>query len=300
MEYDNMSRYFSFALLLLSFGRFVHTAENCRIETAEKIFYIKGDKTGNFIQQSSCSPSINRQFNLFIQSSSGSMRAQDVARVLEEKFQSHISIIPSRIEANPLSSLVRSSLSLSNDWTFKDMAFLRPTPFFVKEGTKITMSCSNCHYPGKKQIKVDIQDKGDSTVRWITLSLAIKVKALVARESLFPHRRPLSREDFSSEEIYVTNPESIFSEENHLHFYRASRKIPKGETLRQDHLSAINLVSPGGLIDVFYEYQNLSLKTKASPLRFGHYGDKIQLKRGKDRNIIIGRVVDHNKVVVER
>ena len=298
MGYDKMGRYL-LLLLFLQSAQAIST-ESCRIETAEKIYYIKREEPPNFFQQSNCPTPINKEFNLFIQSSKGTMRAHDVKRILEEKFHSSVSITPSRIEAHSLASLIRSSLSLSQDWKIKEMALLKDTPLLFGDQSTMTMNCANCNYPGKKQIKIDIRGGKYPKVRWATLTLAVKVKALVAQTLLMPHRRPLSQKEFSLEDTYLTNPEGIFQGPEHLHFYRANKKIFQGEALRVSHLSPLKLVSPGDPIDVSYEYQNLSLKTRARPLRFGHYGQRIQLKRAPGQHIIVAKVIDYNKAIVEQ
>ena len=291
-------------LFFLAFS-FLYSIETwaslCHIEVAEKIFYIKESKKTNVIKKSDCPDNIRKHFNLFIKSSNGVMRAIDIERIFKERFHLGITITPSRIETHDLEEFTGKVLSLTGNRAINKVTLLSGTAILARGDTRIEMSCSNCQSPGKKQIKVELSnDEKLIDTKWLTAVVSIKVKALVANRPLIFNNKPLSFEDVSLQDVYVVRPEGIFSEIGNIHFYKTNKNVPKGKVLRRSDLSPLRLVSAGEIVDVSYTNNNLFLRAKAKPLTSGRYGERIQLRRGKGyNNIITGKVVDRNKVVVE-
>ncbi len=277
-------------------------SQDCSIETEQNIFFIKSKEPLNFIRKSHCASEIKREFNNFIQSSNGLMRSSDVERILSEKFHSSIKISPLRINVHDIEKSIKTHMSLPKDRKFQELKILGKKRLLLSgKNIEMKINCHNCHSLGEKQIKLEFIDKTKNSIltAWIKGKILEKTWAVISKKTLPFNNRPLSEKDFLIKHIYTSKPENFFSQTNKIRFYKANKNIQKDSLLRRSDVTPVKLVTPNMLTDVTYLKNNLFLRTKARPTRAGYHGDIIQLKRHKNNSIIVGKVIDHGKVIIE-
>ena len=274
------------------------TGAACSIESGGLVLFARGgfDAVG----RSDCPSAVVGRFNELLKSSKGSVSAGYVEGVLAERFGTKVSVAPRRIEIRKAAGYAHEALSLAEDRSLRKAAFLDGGTLLVPEGgVRVGVECSDCTGLGKKQIRMTLIE-GDRTVatRWLKAELSVAMAALVAVRTLTFDGKPLSAEDFEKRDVYTMSPDGIFVDAKKIAFYRINKTILKGGLVVRSDLSPLRLVSPAREAEIFYRNGGLSLRTKAFPLKNGHYGEDVPL-RARGNRTIVGKVVDHNKVVVE-
>ena len=285
------------AITALSLAPALDAGDACFIETGRLVLYAgQSDAIG----RSDCPRTVRDRFNDLVRSAEGSVRADHLERLLAEEFGTDVSILPRRIEVHEAADYARKALSLPGDRKFGAVAFLDGKALLVPDGdAHIEVECPNCRKLGKKQIKMTVVGGGHrSATGWLKTEVSVKVPALVALRTLTFGGEALSADDFEKRDVYTTKPETVLADAKNVAFYKANKTILKGQVVSRSDLSPMRLVSPNRSVEIFYRGEGLFLRSKASPLKSGRYGESIQL-RGRGNRTIIGRVVDYDKVVVE-
>jgi flagella basal body P-ring formation protein FlgA len=207
------------------------------------------------------------------------------------------------IQISTLESFLNDRVEKNKDWRFIKTGFVgtNSATFIIKENQSINVNCSLCKNTGNKNIKIELRDpiSGEYKALWAKADLAAKTKALVCLENLNVNNQPLSPRQFKETVTYSTRPDQFFTSESQTIFYKLNKPKVKGEPIRFQDLTPVNLVKMGNPVTVILRNESLFLEGTAIPGQSGKLGERIRLKNTRTQKTIVGKVIDFNKVEVE-
>ncbi|MBK23922.1 MAG: flagella basal body P-ring formation protein FlgA [Halobacteriovorax sp.] len=293
------------ASILFSFSSFGNT-KSCKIDSFEKIYYLpnpNGFNSKEIIKRSDCPLDVKRKFNRQIYKSSGSLTSNIINSISEIKNSGYtVELTPNRIQVINLKNEFQKQFNLRKDWTFGKLKMLnKKSAIGLDLESSLSLSCELCHTTGEKNIALEVRNpiKGFSKTHWVQGTVFISTKALIPVRSLSASEPQLSPSLFKKELINVTRPEQYFTNIEQLVFYKLNKSLPEGTGLKFTDLTPINLVSAGIPTKVVLKSGGLVLNGTGIPSQSGKFGEIIKLRNPKTKRMIIGKVVDFNKVLVD-
>jgi flagella basal body P-ring formation protein FlgA len=289
---------FFYILFLLSF--ILNSIEACEIISYSRI--IRPEKINlNFkdvVKKSNCKSATKLKFVKAIQTSKGLLSS----RMLQKEFAIKADILPRKIRIEILEEVLINNYDLSNRWAFqKTHAVGQPAIILLSANESLSFECALCTRAGDKSIKVYIHDaiKGSKRLKWIKSTLMTRTFALISVADFHVNNKPLSLTQFTVKEVFSKHPESFFTNKEKLRFYKLNKILRKNTAINHSDLSPVSLVKNGQAVTIELKNETLSLFGKAIPLKNAFFGETLQLRNLKSNKVIIGKVVDYNKVVVE-
>ena len=286
--------------ILFFFSFVLNSLEACEIITHARI--IRPAKINlsftDVIKKSNCKTSVKLKFVKAIQATTGLLSNS----MLQKEFAINATILPEKIRIDILEEILLNNYELSNVWAFKKVHSVGQKPILLlSENESLSFECSQCTNPGKKSIKVFIHDalRGTKKIKWINSTLLTRTFALVANTDFNVNNKPLNLAQFKIKEVFSKHPESFFTNKKMMRFYKVNKVVRKNTPIKHSDLSPISLVKNGQAVTIELKNATLSLYGKAIPLKNAFFGETVQLRNLKSNKVIIGKVVDYNKVVVE-
>lgn len=277
--------------------------ETCFIETRSKIYHLGPDTKEQPLPylKSTCSEEINRNFVGLIMNSSGVISAEALATQFQDSDFQHVKIKPDRVNVFNLKNVLKNSFALGDTLTFNQIKISDQSPLLFDENEWIEFSCPQCQTTGEKNILITITNSfdGKKSSRYLNARINANVAALVASSNLRVSNQAAQKEFFESSTIETDKPELLFTDLSTLSFFRLNRPLSQGEPLKHSDLTPAQLVQPGTQATVTLVTNGLSLTSVAMPLKSGRYGETVQLRALDTNRIILGKVIDFNKVEVK-
>lgn len=287
--------------ILFSFSSWSKT---CKIEIHPKNYLLTDNivkLSKLIIKKSTCSHATNSEFIRFLITTNGNISSKQISRIFKTLSTKSIQVTPRRITVHKLEDYLTERLSFSKNWFIRDLKSVNKRGVITLENSQsLSVECPNCNYPGHKSIRIVIQDTISNKNNYQMLSgkLQIKTMALVPRGIVQVDNQPLSKLMFKKKEVFVDNPANIFTNQRALHFYKVNKPL-NGKPLLLSDLTPVSLVKAGTPTKIYLKTGSISLKSMATPIRSGKYGDIIQLRSISNKKIIVGKVIDYNKVAIE-
>lgn len=298
-------KYLLILLTFLSFAR-VGYSKSCNIETFSKVLYLPGKSSvpsNQIIKDSDCSEIIKSAFSKRIINSNGVISSKVINAIQEiQNTGTTVTLNPTRVKIVNLKNKFKDQFKLSRDWTFGKLKMLnRKVIIGLNEGDSYNLSCELCHTTGQKNISVTTHNPITSLSKtyWVQGTVYISASVLVPKRAISPSETQLTPETFVKKKINVTRPEVYFTNKDQLVFYKLNKPLSKGSGLKFTDLTPINLVSAGIPTKVILKSGGLVLQGTGIPSQSGKFGEVIKLQNPKTRRMIIGKVVDFNKVMVD-
>lgn len=235
-----------------------------------------------------------------VTNSSGPVQASHLAESLRQQTGRKISITPERVRIFNLAEILKSQFGLDHKMFFRQLNFLDRNPLILASEESMDFDCSACESTGEKTIKITLRNtlEGTQSSRFLKAKVVTSTKALVANQNLRVSNQAAQSTQFKTEIIETDKPELLFQESPTLAFYRLNRPLNAGEALKFSDLTPAPLIQPGTQAQVILQNQGFTLKTVANPLKSARFGETVQLRHPKSQKIIIGKVIDYNKVEV--
>lgn len=289
-----------FVLFILSLS--LAQAHECEIKTHSKIYHlgVDQDQQPSLYHFSNCPNDVLKSFRTLLLASSGTTNAQALAQLIQENTTEQVLITPDRIQIFDLSLAIEEKLQLDQHWVIRNLATLDQKAVLLNEDEWLDIHCDHCHRSGERNLQIIIQSSstGKKITRYAKAEFKIRTQALVAKANLRASMENLKKEDFEIQLVESIKPENFFVDYDKLIFYRLNRPLSQGESLQHSDLTPSHLVQPGTPAKVILRRGGLSLSTLATPLRSGRFGETIQLINPDSQKMIMGKVVDFNKVEV--
>ena len=292
-------------ITIILFTTFTAWAKPCKISVFPKIYTIRentGLLTKEIIKKSDCKSSTNREFIKFLTTTKGVVSAKQLTRMFKSMANKDVQLTPSKISIYKLEDFLTERIAFSKSWFVKEINTSRKNASVVlDEGENLHVDCPSCNFPGSKSIRVVIQNPIKNTNRFQMLSAKVLIKtiALVPRGVIQVDNLALSSRMFKEQEVYVDNPAHIFTNKKALVFYKVNKPLTGEKALLLNDLVSISIVKAGTPVNILLSHDGISLSSTAIPLRSGKFGDVIQLRSSRSKKIIVGKVIDYNKVAIE-
>jgi flagella basal body P-ring formation protein FlgA len=292
-------------LILILFSPVLVAGESCFINTYPNLWTIDGtapSEVSSAIKKSNCSPKVRLSFLHFILTRKGSIHSSIIESSLKKDLKTEVIIKPRKLKIGSLNESLKDKFSTSQDWFFKDIKLTSKKKILtLDKSSRLILNCNQCEFAGEKNIKFIIQNPLNNTNKqeWAQTKIKVRVEALTAASDFNVTNTALSKNMFSKKYVYVATPEKLFTNFKGLAFYKLNKPLRRGQVLNFSDLSSVDLVKAGRPTNISLKNNNLNISSKAMPMRSGKFGEIIQLRHLVTRKIIIGKIVDFNKVVVE-
>ena len=287
------------------FGSITLKKTNCFIESYSKIYYQKGGHNKDWkkiIKKSTCPEKIVIQFLNLIKKSQGVFSTNHLQKLyLTEIKNKEITIFPKKIHIKELNRLLSDLINSNGEIIPRKSFFLGKRNFLLlNKHQKIKLLCDNCKVLGKKNITLQIYSKNRKKNIWIETTFKTKKKALISKLDLaYSFENEISLNDFKEGIIETEQPEKIFLEKEMLHFFKLTRSLKKNEPLKSQDLLPRQLVKAFTPVKIILKNNGIQLSSMAIAKKNGRWGEYITLENKKSRRLLIGKVIDFNKVLVE-
>ncbi|PIK14227.1 flagella basal body P-ring formation protein FlgA [Halobacteriovorax sp. JY17] len=276
----------------------------CQIDIYPKSYLLTDSsmKLGKaLIKKSTCDGSTDNEFIRFLIDTKGNTSGKQISRVFSSLVNKPVVIKPDRISIYKLEDYLTERLSFSKNWFIREIQIPTNLPAITLDAKEnLSIDCPTCSYPGNKSIRIVINDslKGINKYHMLTAKLQIKAKALVPRGILKLDNQPLTKQMFKEEEVYTTDPSTLFTNIKTLGFYKVNKSVNSRAILIND-LVSVSLVKAGVPASIILDNGVINLKSTATPLRSAKFGETVQLRSSRNNKIIVGKVIDYNKVSIE-
>lgn len=272
----------------------------CHMNSSSRIVLVDTKKLAfnDIASAENCSTDSQIRFLEMISSGSGTLRAD----MIRENFPEKVKITPRLIRIDTLSSILGNRYSTFDKWVWTDIKFVSgKSAIKMTQTEKLDFNCDFCKNLGNKSINMVIVDPIKSTNRteWFNASLKVEAIALVSNADIQVTMDGLNPGVFEEKKVLTSKPENFFTNKSKLVFYKLTRPMQKGETLMFNHITPANLVQQGRAVTVVLSNTTMNLSGKALPLSNGKIGEIIQLRNPKSKKVMVGKVIDFNKVVIE-
>ncbi|MCO4792643.1 MAG: flagellar basal body P-ring formation protein FlgA [Bacteriovoracaceae bacterium] len=272
----------------------------CHIKSSAKIVIVDGDRLSfnDIATAENCKDKSKIKFLEVISSSNGTLRSS----MVKKEFPENIKITPRRIQISTMRQTLGNHFETFNKWVWTDIKFLAgKSAIKMNQNERLEFSCDFCKTLGSKSINLIIVDpiKSSNRTEWFKASLKVETMAIVPKTDLQISNDGITPSQFESTRVLTTKPESYFTNKEKLVFYKLTRPLPKGEPLKFNHITPSNLVRQGRAATVILKNKTMNLSGKAIPLGNGKFGEMIQLRNPRSKKVLVGKVVDYNKVVIE-
>ncbi|WP_372653923.1 flagella basal body P-ring formation protein FlgA [Halobacteriovorax sp.] len=295
-----MIKIFIAITLLSSFSAW---SKPCQIDIYPKSFLLTNISTRltkTLIKKSNCDSATNNEFIRFLIDTKGNTSGNQISRVFSSLVNKKVKITPDRISIFKLEDYLTEKLSFTKSWYIRNIkAPTQLSAITLEKNENLNVDCPSCSYPGNKSIRLVINNTMEGTNKYHMLNAKLQVKtlALVPRGIIKIDNQPLSKSMFKKEEVFTENPSELFTNIDSLVFYKVNKSINNRPILIND-LVAVSLVKAGMPTSVVLDNGVISLKSTAMPLRSAKFGETVQLRSSRSNKIIVGKVIDYNKVSI--
>lgn len=273
----------------------------CQISGPKMVIFNKeknNSKPSKAFTFTKCSPTQEVKLKGFINDFEGTLSYRAILAETGIKVK-----LESRTELAELNSFLNKRIEKDKEWRFISSNLTGQNDGIVKvsDEESLSLRCDQCSNTGTKNIKIEIYNALKSRYRylWAQTDLAAKTTALYPVRSLPVNNTALTPSDFETKVVYHTRPEQFFTQANQLVFYKVNKPKSKGEPIKFQDLTPVNLVKMGQPTTVILRNGAIRLETTAISSQSGKLGQQIRLKNTKSKRTIIGKVVNFNKVEVE-
>lgn len=272
----------------------------CHIKSSSRIVIVDSKKIAfnDIASAENCTNDTKIRFLELISSASGTLRSDMVKNDFPEK----VRITPRTIRINTLGTILGNRFNTYDKWVWSDIKFVSgKSAIRLSQNEKIDFNCDFCKNLGEKSINMIVVDpiKSSNRTEWFNASLKVETTALVSNADLQVNLEGLTPGVFVKKKVLTTKPENFFTNSSKLVFYKLTRPLQKGEPLMFNHITPANLVRQGRAATIVLNNSTMSLSGKAMPLANGKIGELIQLRNPKSKKVMVGKVIDFNKVVIE-
>lgn len=285
----------------LFFFIFTSAAFSCEIKTEPFIYYIKNSNLPLF-KSSSCSKKLNISFNQLLFSLNGSVRSKDLRRIINSQSDTKIEkIFPQKITVISLKNYIQNNLDIPKSFVLSSLdSISKKNHFLLSRKSSFHVSCSHCKTLGRKNFKVTTTYKNDKiNVSWLKGELVYETESLVPKVNLSVTNQPLNITSFEKKIVHLKSNQQPFTDLKKLKFFKLNQHILKGKPLFINQISPVNLIQAGHNVKLSILKKNILISSRAKALSRGSLNQIISLRYLKNNQIIRGKVIGYNKVVVE-
>lgn len=289
-----MKKIFLLSIFLTSVS--LHAYSACKIVSFPKVIKLNKVLDESVIKQSDCSREIINTYIDFISGATGVLTSEHLTQIFKSEYDLDIELSPASIEIKSINEIlteliqIPKSLSLTEISSLYSKASLTLTP-----KDHLQVECKDCESAGEKNIKLLI----NNSPIWFSIKILSKRQGLVINLEINPFNTNLTEDMFTFTSVFDDGRTHLFHDRENLKFYKANKRLIKGEFLKTTDLSPITLVKMGQKIKVILKGKNVALKSSAISRQSGKIGDFVEVYNQKTSKKISAQVIDFNTVMVE-
>ncbi len=270
----------------------------CVIETHAQILILsKEGDSSQLIKHSDCEQKTLAAFLSFAQDAQGIVTQRTFARLFP-----NVTLKPARVEFHNLENRLGLQGILPTEGRLVSAQKLDGINFIGAQAQDhIDYECQSCPSTGENTLKISVRNVlgAKQKIHWVKATIGIPVEALIAIRAHQANLKSIDPAAFERRTILSSNPQELLDPSTPIHFFKLSRAVAPGEILKRASVSPVQLVRPGVTSQLTIRDAGITISGDALPLSYGVWGETIKLKNPRSSRVIMGKVVDHNKVVVE-
>jgi flagella basal body P-ring formation protein FlgA len=290
---------------LISFLSFSAIADECQVELFTKVYRLETAQAlqvRDIVKASSCMPEISNKIAHLVSNSEGSVGSDFLKRELQREFpEIKIDFINKKLSLLDFNSTLRDQIIPGSNLYFTQSRSLNGVSSVgLSDGEQLKAICDSCQSFGEKTVKIDISNVVENSSRtlWFASKIMAKVKVVKAKRSITFQQKNLDVNDFYLDEVMTMMPDNALTSLDNIHFFKTNRTILQGAVVSNTDIQAVNLVTYGTPISLTLKSSSINLQKTVMPMRSARFGESIEIK-GPNNKIIVGKVVDYNKAVIE-
>lgn len=285
-------------LVIISFLFFLTSgfaSAECELETFYKVVKINTNQDHGLIKSSNCSETINKVFVQFISETKGVLNGEHLSKYFKNEYEIDVVIKPSKFTVLSFQDLLSENLN-NDSITLKSLTSLHSqSSFNLNKGDSIRIECADCKTAGNKSIVTYINTRKV----WLSAKLHIKRKGYILIKSVQNLRQKLDPSFFRQVIVSDSGTQMLFKDIENIRFFKFNRLLKNNELVKQYDLQPRRLIKYGQKVKVLLRNQNIQLNSIATSRGSGFFGDSIELVNPKTKKIIMAKITDYNKAVVE-
>ena len=278
--------------------------ESCTIQIYPYVYYLNSASQLNLqvFPQQTCPAEIAQKVLALLQQQAGTIKTKHLYAALPPDLNSALAITPAEIHLQKLNTVLNQSLNLPEHLQINELRFTDGRTY-LGSFKPLTTSLENLNL-GEKNLKLTytpsspLASSSPDKSTWVTGKLQQLQKVLVAQTDIAP-QESLNPKMFTSREQAVDQPGRYFTNVEQLSFFKANKALAKNTILKQQDVSAETLVKPQIPAAAIIQQGHLTIKNMAYPRTAGKWGDLVTLEVGQDKKLIQGKVIGHQKVLVQ-
>ena len=279
-------------------------AEPCLVELYSKIYRFDKDQglgMTDIIKSSTCDEQTNKKITQLITNGDNDLYISKIEKAIADQ---EVHLTPRKISFALVSELLRTQLTANSNLYFLDIHSLNNThALSISENETLKANCEACTTLGEKNIKIEISNPINNTLKanWITSKIMAKIKVFKAKKTLSFQQKNLTADDFYSDEIFTSMPDNVLGSLDNIAFFKPNKTILQGSVIGNMDVQPVNLVNYGVPVKVILKNQNIGLTKTMLPTRSAQFGESVELHVGGvgENKTISGKVIDFNQVVIE-
>lgn len=272
----------------------------CEVTLPQQLIVL-GTNGGSPVQSIGCSDHLMKDLQEIVINVEGKITSFQIQEMLNQKGHIQVSVKPHLVHVNQLSTLIREQLQLPNGVQVKSTYVDHgPSVLGLASGDRVEIDCPSCLYGISQPLKLNISGfDGNNTTVMARVDFRKMVRAfrVIAPVSSFSE---ISPEEVLKEEYVEPIPQTdLVTDLEKIKFYKTNKPIKAGELLKHSDLNAVNLVRAGVKTEVVLENAMVRIKTHGISRGNGTLGDLVEIFHQQKNKKYLGKVIDHNKVLVE-
>lgn len=165
---------------------------------------------------------------------------------------------------------------------------------------EINLKCHPCLFNGDETIRVNVRSfNGQQKAYNFAAKFGHYVLAAKAKVSISAFSGSMNSDQFELVKVPQVAYGRYQTELSKIHYYKPNKTIRAGELLRETDLVPLTLVRAGDKVDLYFENEQLRVRSHATSRQNGGMGDKIDVWNQATGKKYRGVITDHNRVVVE-
>lgn len=288
-------KFFLFTLL------FAQTALACEVTLPDTLLVLGQDIDSSPLAAKDCGEGTVTDLRRILAEVEGRVGARQISELLEQRGHSGISVSPTTVHIKQLRTSMREQINLPPGVQVKAVrAQYTQNLVPLTAGDSIEVDCSSCLFGQAQPLRVLIR-AFDGSSRTIMANADFR-KMVRAYKFMAPIASFTNLgEAVILKEVFVEDAPhtDLVTDLSQARFFKTNKPLRAGDLLRHADLNPINLVRAGQKTEVVLENTMIRIKTHGISRGNGGVGDQVEIFHQQKNKKYLGKIIDHNKVLVE-
>lgn len=273
----------------------------CEVTVSPQLLVIGNGDGPSPVKTTGCDQKVGTDLKEILANVEGKITAFQLQEMLGQKGHNPVSVKTQLLNVIQLPTLIRKQLIIPSGvqvrHTYTDSG---PGMVGLALEDQVEVDCTSCIYGHAQPIKLNIRKfDGNNTTIMARADFQKMVRAfrVIAPVGSFAE---INSEEILKEEYVEPIPHTeLVTNLDQIKFYKTNKPIKAGELLKLSDLNAVNLVKAGFKTEVVLENAMVRIKTQGISRRNGTLGDQVEVFHQQKNKKYLGKVIGHNKVLVE-